>query len=671
MGVQTRYEELKKKIRKVKNKAAERIHAEKRITHLKRALHAIRKVNQLIVRETDRDRLLNGICQRLIDTRGYFNTWIALMDEKSQVITTAQAGLGDTFKPLADLLKAGTLTSCGTKALTQQGVVVTRDPHTTCTDCPLSNHYKGRGAMTVRLEHQGSIYGLLSASIPRAFLDDQEELSLLHDVATDIAFALHSMELEEEQRRAEDALRESEKTFKRVSESAQDAIIMMNEQDKIMFWNNAAKAIFGWSSSEAMGASVHMLLCPERFHDAFQRAFARFQKTGTGNAIGKIVEFMANKKDGGEIAVELSLTSIKLKGKWHAAAIVRDITERKQAQQALQQSEAQKQALLDASIDRIRLVDADMRIIWANKTAARELNRAPEDLAGKVCYQVYRGRDTPCPGCPTVQALESGRMEHAIMHHECSRSKQGETWWDAYAVPIKDDTGRIVSCIQMSRDITDIKKNEQQLAQSLKEKELLLREIHHRVKNNMQVISSLIKLQAAGIEDETLQAPFQDAEHRIRAMAMVHEKLYQSQDLTRVSFKDYLTSLIRYLSQSYRPQAGHIRLATHIEELSLPITHAIPCGLIVNELVTNAFKHAFPDQRSGTITVALRFPEPNAYELTVEDDGIGLPEAIDIHTTRSLGLHLVSILAEDQLKGELTLKRGNGTAFHIVFEVPA
>ena len=237
-------------------------------------------------------------------------------------------------------------------------------------------------------------------------------------------------------------------------------------------------------------------------------------------------------------------------------------------------------------------------------------------------------------------------------------------------MPIKNEACEIVNVLMITRDITARKEAEEQLTASLQEKELLLKEIHHRVKNNMQVISSLIKLQAAGIEQDSLKPPFHDAEHRIRAMAMVHEKLYQSKDFTKVPFKDYLTSLIRYLTEFYRPESGNIRLATHIEELSLPITSAIPCGLITNELITNAMKYAFPENRSGTITVSLKSPEPHSYELTVKDDGIGLPEHIDIHTTPSLGLHLVAILAVDQLKGELRVEREKGTVFHMAFRIP-
>jgi len=140
-------------------------------------------------REKDCKWLLKAACENLVETRGYFNAWISLVDEKRNASATAESGLGKDFLPLADLLKTGTMTECGKKALGQAGVVVTKHPHTVCTDCPLSDTYRGRGAMTVRLEHNGKIFGLMSASIPRQFIEDQEELFLFHDVARDLAFA--------------------------------------------------------------------------------------------------------------------------------------------------------------------------------------------------------------------------------------------------------------------------------------------------------------------------------------------------------------------------------------------------------------------------------------------------------------------------------------------------
>ncbi|MEA2008683.1 MAG: GAF domain-containing protein, partial [Chloroflexota bacterium] len=187
----------------------ERVQAEERIEHLNLVLRAIRNVNQLIVTEKDRGRLLQRICESLIETRGYFNVWIACLDEEGVLAASAEAGLGKSFSPLVEQFKRGELTDCGRRALAQAGIVTTEDP-SACADCPLATSYAGRGAMTIRLEHDGKVYGLLSASIPAGLVADEEEQSLFQEVAEDIALALDNIELEHERARAEQALQESE-----------------------------------------------------------------------------------------------------------------------------------------------------------------------------------------------------------------------------------------------------------------------------------------------------------------------------------------------------------------------------------------------------------------------------------------------------------------------------
>ncbi len=185
---------------------AERKRAEERIEHLNLVLRAIRNVNQLITRERDRDRLLKGACDRLIETRGYYNAWIALLDKSGGFVTSAEAGLGGDFLPMVEPLKRGELTDCGQRALSQSQVVVTKDPSSNCPDCPLSSMYGGRGGMTVRLEYGDKVDGILCASIPTDFTSDEEEQTLFNGVADDIAFAVYGIQLEQERNRAEEAL---------------------------------------------------------------------------------------------------------------------------------------------------------------------------------------------------------------------------------------------------------------------------------------------------------------------------------------------------------------------------------------------------------------------------------------------------------------------------------
>jgi two-component sensor histidine kinase len=217
-------------------------------------------------------------------------------------------------------------------------------------------------------------------------------------------------------------------------------------------------------------------------------------------------------------------------------------------------------------------------------------------------------------------------------------------------------------------DITERKLAEEALRSSLKEKEVLLREIHHRVKNNLQAITSLLKLQSAKIKEKPYADILKESQYRIKSMAYVHEKLYQSGDFSKIDFKSYVKTLVNSLFRSYGVNPAKIALRVEVDEVSLELDSAIPCGLIINELVSNALKYAFPEDRKGEVRVALGSTKEDKFMLTVSDNGAGMPEHIDFRNTESLGLHLVTILAEDQLHGKVELNRIEGTKYCIKFK---
>ncbi len=194
----------------------------------------------------------------------------------------------------------------------------------------------------------------------------------------------------------------------------------------------------------------------------------------------------------------------------------------------------------------------------------------------------------------------------------------------------------------------------------------ILQEIHHRVKNNIQIISSLLSLQSHYIKDKMYVELLKESQNRIRSMALIHEKLYQSKNLASIDFNEYVETLVHDLIRSYGMNTAKIALTMKVENISLNIDAAVPCGLIINELVSNALTHAFPDGREGEITVTCNL-HGDALELVVSDNGVGIPEDLDFKNTDSLGLRLVTILAEDQLNGKITLDRSKGTAFRITF----
>jgi two-component sensor histidine kinase len=204
---------------------------------------------------------------------------------------------------------------------------------------------------------------------------------------------------------------------------------------------------------------------------------------------------------------------------------------------------------------------------------------------------------------------------------------------------------------------------------ALQEKEILLKEIHHRVKNNLQIIASLLSLQSAKFENAELLAQYQDSQNRIRSMALIHERLYRSSDLAHIDFGNYLRELTGSLTQSFRQKTHGITLQLQADPILLDIDAAIPCGLLVNELVSNAFKHAFPGRRQGIVSVELRCGPAGQLRLAVQDDGVGFPAGLDFQHTESLGLQLVNSLTR-QLDGVIELQRDPGTAFIITFTSP-
>jgi two-component sensor histidine kinase len=209
-------------------------------------------------------------------------------------------------------------------------------------------------------------------------------------------------------------------------------------------------------------------------------------------------------------------------------------------------------------------------------------------------------------------------------------------------------------------------RSEQQLNNSLREKEILIKELHHRVKNNLQVISSLLSLQMRRVDDERYRSLFQESQNRIHAMALVHEKLYHSEIMTKIDFGKYINELTQHLFYSYNINRHLVRLDLDVKEVFLGIDVAVPCAMIVNELISNSLKHAFPGGRKGTISVTLSLAEGGKHLLAVSDDGIGMPGDFDPGKTDSLGMQIVHSLAR-QIRGTIDISRGEGTRVSIVF----
>jgi PAS domain S-box-containing protein len=256
------------------------------------------------------------------------------------------------------------------------------------------------------------------------------------------------------------------------------------------------------------------------------------------------------------------------------------------------------------------------------------------------------------------QGVFAGRLDRYQVEKRYVR-KGGQLLWGRFtATALKDAAGQPQFVIGMLEDITErklaeaqLRSGEERLKAALHEKEVLLKEIHHRVKNNLQIIASLLSLQSDQLKDPDDLVLFEDTQHRVKSMALIHESLYRTGDLARFNFAQYIDSLCTDLLQFYGNETSHIHLHTELDELTFDVDTAVPCGLILNELLTNALKYAFPDGRPGDIHIVLR-AEAEHVTLSVRDTGVGFPADLDFHHTETLGLQLVAMLTE-QLGGRL------------------
>jgi PAS domain S-box-containing protein len=325
----------------------------------------------------------------------------------------------------------------------------------------------------------------------------------------------------------------------------------------------------------------------------------------------------------------------------------------------LMQSEASLRMLTSQMPAVLWTTDAHLRFTSSLGLGLTSLNLQANQVAGLTLFEYFQ-TDAPefLPIAAHYRALKGESVTYEFEWNGHLFDSKVEPWYD--------NEGKLLGAIGIALDITDRKHAEEQIRVSLQEKEKLLKEIHNRVKNNLQVISSLLNLQAGYINDEPARLKFKESQDRLKALALIHEKLYQSTDLTSIDFAGYIRNLAVHLFRSHKINAHAIALQINVDPINIDIDRAIPCGLILNELVTNALKYAFPNGRAGELRIDCHEEAHRQLVLIVGDNGIGLPPELDFRQTESLGFQLISTLA-DQLHGAITLDREGGTTFRISF----
>ena len=342
--------------------------------------------------------------------------------------------------------------------------------------------------------------------------------------------------------------------------------------------------------------------------------------------------------------------------------------ERKQFEDAEQQQKAFLRQVMDTAPNLIFVKDWNGRYMMVNKAAAEVYGTTVEKLTGKTDADFNSVQEEIEQYIHDDQMVMTSRQQKFIPEEKVTEVKTGkQRWFQTTKIPLIASNGKADHILGVATDITERKRIEEQIKVSLKEKEILLKEIHHRVKNNLQIISSLLYLQSSTIKDQKMLNMFKDSQNRVRSMALIHERLYQSKVLSKINFSEYIDNLTKHLYRSYGINMNLVRLKTDVDSIEIDVDSAVPCGLLLNELISNSLKHGFPNNREGSISIKLSKEKENHFFLTVKDDGIGLPKDLDVRKTQSLGLQLVNTLTR-QLKGTMAWKNNGGTEFKFTFQ---
>ncbi len=459
-------------------------------------------------------------------------------------------------------------------------------------------------------------------------------------------------------REIDERLRRSQERLTRVVEATPNAIVMIDARGTIEMINTQAETLFGYGRAELLGRSIDLLV-PDRYRAGHPGLRGQFFGMPRSRPMGKGRDLFALRKDGTEFPVEIGLNPIETEDGTKVLSAIVDLTTRKKLDERFRQ-------VVESTPNAIVMINASGRIEMVNAQTERLFGYPREELLDRDIEILVPARfRTNHPGhrhsffgAPRSRPMGVGRDLYAL------RKDGTEFPVEIGLNPIETDSGAMV--LSAIVDISDRKNRELRLQETLKEKEVLLAEIHHRVKNNLQIVQSLLDLQSSGVRDPQALEMLKESRNRINSMALIHQILYESKDFARVDFDHVLKRLVPTLVSTYGG-APRVSVAMDTEELPLPLNAAIPAGLIVNELVSNALKHAFAGRPRGEIAVTLRRSGAGAFRLSVGDDGIGFDDGFDIAAAPSLGLKLVGLLTE-QIGGSYRLSRCDPTRFD--FDLP-
>lgn len=440
-------------------------------------------------------------------------------------------------------------------------------------------------------------------------------------------------------------------------EASPNGMVMTNQEGHIIMVNSATEKLFGYSREELIGHPIEKLI-PQRFrqhHPEYREVYIKELKS---RPMGHGSDLYGLRKDGREFPVEVGLNPVKTEQGVLVLAAIVDLTDRKQAEEMIHLA-------VEASPNGMIMTNQTGIIVMVNSATESLFGYCREELIGQSIEilipephrSIHPQLRTKFMEQPTTRAMGHGRDLFGL--HKNGREFPVEVGLN----PIKSLRGIMVLASVI--DITERKHQEQQLKAALKEKDLLLAEIHHRVKNNLQIIDSLLGMQSDMVIDNSVISVLRESQNRVKSMALIHQILYESSDFSRVDFASVIVSLMNTLSYSYALDTARFQVNVNTDPVYLSIDVSIPLGLIINELCSNAMKYAFPGRESGNIDVSLKYLDSCRLQLRVADDGVGIPEEFDIDQASTLGLQLVQLLSE-QISAELIIQRKNPTSFSLI-----
>lgn len=465
-----------------------------------------------------------------------------------------------------------------------------------------------------------------------------------------------------ERKKAEELLRESEEKFRTIFEGNNAGILIADIKNKKFFTGNKAICdMLGYSIEEIKEIGISDIH-PEEDLPFVEEQIDKLTK----KEITLAENIPLKRKDGSIFFADINANPLMLSGKTYLIGSFTDITERKRTEEIIRNSEVRFKELFEHMSNAVAVYEPEND---GEDFIFKDCNQALLNIEKVDKNQIIGRRVTEVfPGVKEFGLLEvlkrvyhTGIAEHFPV--SLYKDQRISGWKENYIYKLL--SGEVIAIYD---DITDRKKAEEKLKETLSIKEVLLRELHHRVKNNMQVISSLLRLQSRTIDDRNTAEIFRECQDRIQAMALIHERFYHSEDLSSIDFETYIKELTHGLIQSYNISPDRITMSINIKDVPLEINEAISCGLIINELVSNSLKYAFPQDKKGKISISMMPIEKDEIELIISDNGVGIPAGLDYQKTETLGLQLVNTFVKDQLGGEIKLDRNAETKFKIKFK---